>query len=107
MQPKVRLVNRKRMDASGRFDLHFGFERFLGDDTVVHLPAAQGRIIEYKAPWQHYVDQLFYEWEGSPVHEAPACRARMTPQALELGETAFRIDRRARRPRVARGPRPF
>jgi hypothetical protein len=97
VRAKVRLFDRKRLDTGRRFALHVGLDPLLRDEATVHVPATEARIVEYKAAWQHYLDQLFYEWEGSPVHEAPACRAVMRPQSLELGETAFRLDRGARR----------
>jgi hypothetical protein len=96
VKPKVRLVHRGRLYGNLSVDLHEGLDKLMYGETVSHLPASEGRIVEYKAPWQHYVDQLFYEAEGSPQHEARQCRERLTPQALELGETAFRIDRRSR-----------
>jgi glycosyltransferase involved in cell wall biosynthesis len=96
LQPKVRIIDRRRFDTDVDYELHAGLDALRRDQAIAHLPDSQGRIVEYKAAWQHYVDQLFYESQGSPMHEADACRARMAPRALELGEAVFRIDRRGR-----------
>jgi hypothetical protein len=78
----VRLVNKERVPGHATFDLHIGLDQAFQGRPVAALDQRVARLLEYKAPWQHYVDQLFYESRGG-MNDKAYCEK--TPRAGRPG----------------------
>jgi glycosyltransferase involved in cell wall biosynthesis len=63
------------------------------------IPREQAFLMEFKTPYQHYADQLFYEAVGSRNDRA-ACEERFGPGDLEIGRALFEGGHAEHRPRT-------
>jgi len=80
--PRVRLFLKDHLGGEVQ-KIHDGLEqRFSG--KALNLPKEVGRIVEFKAPWQHFRNQLFYESRGV-LNEAKKCRDKMSALDRKIG----------------------
>jgi glycosyltransferase involved in cell wall biosynthesis len=85
---RVRLVNKRRVPGTFTFDVHVGLDHAFHGRPVTAIDQRVARLLEYKAPWQHYVDQLFYDSRGS-LNDKALCEAQMAAPDLAVGKAYF------------------
>jgi glycosyltransferase involved in cell wall biosynthesis len=64
--------------------IHDGLENRFEKDRI-EITSDRARILEYKAPWQHYRNQLFYASRGV-LNEEMRCRDIMPKIDLQIGK---------------------
>ena len=62
------------------------------------LPVEDAFLMEFKAPYQHYADQLFYEAVGS-LNDKQACEAEFAERDLALGRLLYQAAHTENKPR--------
>ena len=85
---RLRLANKHKVPEHATFDLHIGLDQAFQGRPVAALDQRVARLLEYKAPWQHYVDQLFYESNGG-MNDKAYCEEHLAPVDLAVGRAFF------------------
>lgn len=62
------------------------------------IPVEDAFLMEFKAPYQHYADQLFYDAVGS-LNDRKACEAAFQQRDLDLGRLLYEAAHSENKPR--------
>ncbi len=68
------------------------------EDPRYDIPVADAFLMEFKAPYQHYADQLFYDAVGSR-NDRKSCEAEFSKPDLAAGQALFEAGHAEHAPR--------